>query len=71
MSEIKKRPTPTTKAPTTFRTDEVDAMAELHEKLLRGADLSVLLRSAALHSAFGKFRRMRIRLAEPVEAERE
>jgi hypothetical protein len=53
-----------TTAGNTFRLDEVEAFVAVEEALLRGADASVIMRSAGWRSLASKVRRMRQSMRE-------
>jgi hypothetical protein len=51
-------------ASTSFRSDEIDAVCQLFDLLFRGGTPGVVMRSESIKSAYGKFKRMQIRLRE-------
>lgn len=53
---------PGTVGSTSFRYDEVNAMCQLMDVLLRGGDVRIIMRQKSIQSVYGKFKRMKIRL---------
>lgn len=54
-------------ASTSFRPDEVDAVCQLFDILFRGGTPGVVVQSEGVKSAYGKFKRMQMRLRERAE----